>query len=1593
MNPPSRLRLRSSLMLGCAACGLAMAWSRPALAQAFQAFPTTVFGNVTYNRATPGVETVTVNSNSAVIDWSISPPAPNPFVFLPAGNVATFRNGINNSDFVALNRILVNVPVRFDGRVVGQLVSASGTSPGGTLLFSTPGGIIVGAGAVFDVGNLVLTTLDVNVDAAGNFYDPATRGFAFSGGLAAARGPVTTEAGARINALSPNSYIAFIAPTIGHAGNVQVNGAAAYIAGNQVEMRANDGLFDIIVKIGTDSAVPITHTGTTGGPASTGAADIHRIYMVAVPRSQAITTLLEGNVGFANAVSASVENGEIILSAGYNVVGGSVDSSAPVVPDLAANLSIDGGTISSALTGYAVTDAIASGDGTGQLHAVQDLTLVGGRTAALIAGASEVLTMDRNVTLVSPGGTAGIVASQGGRVTVAGNVLIDATGTGFSPPSNVSADATDGQGGEASIYSDGGTIAISGNATLRARGVGGHASYQVDQVGAGGRGEGGTARIIGTNGGTVAITGNLSADASGVGGFTSGYSASLALVPGSDGEGGHIYVIGANGGSVSVTGSSTLSANGQGGRSIYTAGGAGSGDEIFIQASGGTVTLTGPVAISATGTGGQGASGGAGTGGQLDVNAFRGSVLIRGATIADLTGRGGSALTAAAAGSGTGGQIRIFAESDTGAIDIAAFDGHADGVGAAGSNGANGGAGGNGQGGEADVETSTDLNVVGARPGVHFGALSLTANGTGGAGGAGAANGLGGAAGAGTGGVVTLAASQAPIAIDGQAALSASGTGGAAPAAGGPGGTGTGGQVHATADRTLLALGTNAVVGANGRGGAGPTGGAGIGGSVEIRALGGATPSSVTGGAVAVGATGQGGAGANAGAATPAGRGGNGTGGSIEMLADAVRGSIVFGATTADAGGTGGNAGTAPSLALSARGGDGSGGNVTAGTEQRADPNCTTPATCAAAAGGSATFASLGLSAAGTGGQGGTGGNGNGGSATLQSVGAPTNVTGAATLRADGVAGAAANGGTAGQAQGGLLVLSASPHGTTGTSGRLQAGSVNGTANATGGAAGSTAGRWQVSATGGSSIAATDLTLAALGGTGLPSASRVDALSGGTVSATGTGTFSSAGSIQVNASGAGKLSGGNVRFTAGRDVGVSDANPAANAVTIDVTDLAIIAAHDATVGAGAVTRSANGSNVQAGNLAAVAGQMLGRTIQIASADIDLTGGIGDAGTQAVTLTVAGATAPTQPTILGGTAQGPGYTLTAAEAARIRADALRVNAPALGTSATRNPDLVVRDLSFNGGGAGTGIGTLAIVTPGIARIQGNLLLSGARATDGIAFTATERLELVTPNGSIRVRDAAGAPGGTLSLASNDIWAVSQTILDRLHADPAYAGRDADVADNGGSQAPRGYIEGNAVTLNAGNSLFVQNTGENPINQFSLTGPAFGGITAGPGGLVIRATGTSPASVTAFGRRINADGSVTIGYDFFFAVNFQVGAASAGFAPGGGANLVGPAGAGAGSRTGYTTASTFNTCIIVTGQCPLRRPKDIGPGGRDPIVGPSGAIQLPPGFEDDNVDTSFATEPLIEEPVTSGGESTLWTPPCDPAHDRRCTGDHP
>lgn len=1411
---PARPRaLRRALMIG-SAIGAICLGAGEATAQAFNGNPTTTAGTVVYDRATPGIETIRVESQTAIIRWD-----PTGGVFLPAGNVATFVNGPNNLDFVVLNRIIGDPVVRFDGTVLSLIQNASlGINrTGGTVIFSSTGGIIIGATAVFDVGSLVLTSLNVVDDGAGNFYDPATRGLNFApfGGFPGAA--VVTEAGSQIRALEQSSFVAMVAPTIRHGGSVRVNGSAAYIAGETVEMRVNQGLFDIVVKVGSDNPMPLIHLGTTGGPASTGAADPHAIYLVAMPKNQAITAILQGDIGFDPAVNAAIENGVIVLSAGANVVGGAVDRYGDLTgtpaADLDASFQIGGGIVRSDLFGTARTDIGATPSGAPSLNFLQDVSLFGTRSATLSVGVGQTINVQGNAVVsaaafdsINPGavnltgGTARIFAQNGGSIHIFGNATVDASARGLTGSVG---EGGSGTGGTAGVSASVGAIVIDGALAIRANGEGGGDPAAPGPIG--GAGTGGNAGLVASASGIVVANGGVAINADGTGSASDGSGG----VNGAAGRGGNVLVAAGSGGILDLTGAVNASASGQGGAVQSGAGltgGLGLGGTIAVRSQEGTIDFNGNAAFAAAGTGGSAPEGGRGQGGDLVIEV-------------------------------TGGSIDFFGT-------------------------ASGGAGG-----------------------------------------------FGGAA------------------------------------AGSPGGTG----------------------------------GVGQGGAIRFLSHSAATVSRIGGGALDLTAPGVGGLGGGAAAGVTGGTGGIGTGGAITLLAESGNGRITLGAVTATANGTGGNGGAADNNVDGGRGGSGAGGSVLVG--MAGGPASTTPT-------GILVLPSLAMSASGFGGTGGngrgTGGTGVGGNATLSATGAPVIVFGPVSMLADGNAGAggtspSAGLGATGQAVGGILNLGAFAHAQSGLAGTLTLSDVTGSASGLGTGTGNAAGQWHLSAIGGDVSATNVILTATAGGTGPgpAPASTIDA-EGRLVNLSGVSTLTTDGDILLTATGKGRVAGGRLNLVSGRDVVVAHSGAAANALTVDVANLFIRAADDVTVNAGAVTRASDVTDIRAVDLATIAGRVIGRQIAIGSVDLDVqaTGAIGDAATELVALEVAGGTTPAgvpaQVTTLGGVTQGPGYTLTAAEAGRIRAGILRVVVPALSANPARAPDLIVRDLTLAGGGAAAGIGTLEIVTPGIARVEGNLLLAGARAQDGINFTATERLEVPTPTGSIRVRAANGAPGGTMRLASNNLWVASAAIIDALRANPNFAGRDDALLDNGGTEVPRGYVEANGITLVSGGTLYVQNTGS--TEQFTMD---FAGITIGSGGLTITAAAPN-TNVTAFGRRLNADGSFTTGDAFFFQSTYNTAA------PG-----------------SYTPAAALNTCIIVTGQCPARPPAVPVPGGADATTGPfgdliggstggsSGVLSAAGGGGDDLVDSSFAADPLIEEPVTSGSEAGLWD--CDSDRDGDCDDD--
>src|SRR5215208_5590095 len=114
-------------------------------------------------------ETITIGSPTARINWSPydGELGTSPIDFLPAGNTATFTSAQGIIDYTVLNRIVPNDrerPIALNGTVISTLQGTSAI--GGHIWFYSPGGILIGATAVFDVGGLLLTVIDPDVWSA-----------------------------------------------------------------------------------------------------------------------------------------------------------------------------------------------------------------------------------------------------------------------------------------------------------------------------------------------------------------------------------------------------------------------------------------------------------------------------------------------------------------------------------------------------------------------------------------------------------------------------------------------------------------------------------------------------------------------------------------------------------------------------------------------------------------------------------------------------------------------------------------------------------------------------------------------------------------------------------------------------------------------------------------------------------------------------------------------------------------------------------------------------------------------------------------------------------------------------------------------------------------------------------------------------------------------------------------------------------------------------------------------------------------------------------------------------------------------------------
>jgi hypothetical protein len=415
---------------------------------AFQGIGTVVSGNATIVQ-TPTLDTITVSAPRTVINFTPFDTANGggPITFLPSGRTGLFQNDPNSgvTDFTVLNRIIptdATRAIRFDGTVQSRIANATGgSSPGGKILFYSPGGIIASSSAVFDVGSLVLSAADIELGEGDN---------SFSFRNATPGTTVDINNGASLLAQGTGSYVALVAPRIIQSGSVKSDGSIAYIAGEAVDVTIQNNLFDINFVQGTDGGAAVTHNGATELTRAPGDTSPQRIYVAAVPKNDAITTLISGSLGYTAATQATMQNGAVILTAGRNVtVDGPTDFAGSTA---AANISIGSETstiFNSSVVASATGDAVIAPAAGTTVQFANDVNLSADRLAEVRAVAGSSAIFDANLTVNSnnlvKGSAARVIATgevgygQGGSISVANNLTIDG-GSGSTALGELTAD-------------------------------------------------------------------------------------------------------------------------------------------------------------------------------------------------------------------------------------------------------------------------------------------------------------------------------------------------------------------------------------------------------------------------------------------------------------------------------------------------------------------------------------------------------------------------------------------------------------------------------------------------------------------------------------------------------------------------------------------------------------------------------------------------------------------------------------------------------------------------------------------------------------------------------------------------------------------------------------------------------------------------------------------------------------------------------------------------------------------------------------------------------------------------------------------------
>ena len=662
-------------------------------AQGFAGAPAVQSGGATFS-GSGSTQTITLGASTqqTIINWAPTDTATSasPINFLAAGQTVNFNApGVTFNTYSVLNRILPADTTRAIG-LNGVINSTSNAR----VWFYSPSGFLIGSTATFNLGGLVLTASDPVLTT-----DPLTGQSSFitsSGGtdrftvngVDQSKSAITIQSGAKINVAGvsgSSTYMVAIAPQINNGGTINVTGSTALVAAESASFSVDPtGLFSISVTPTTVISGPSTEGGTTvgagaltntgsvvsGDSVANGATEVRRIYMVAIPKNNALTMAISsgGTLGFATAGAAAMNGNEIVLSAGENVndtgSGNPTNGTNAGTSGISANLTIGAGKYTSNLYGVStgsvtVTDpALSFGFSSNLTLAAPQATINAAIGTVNVAGNLSLIADNTGLPAIALGvpNSANVTVASGAKLNVGSNSGVLGVNGDLLLSAN---DALAGQGGLTQIAVTGGALNVKNLTKLSATGSWANAP---------GANTGGVA----TNGGTAIVTASA--------GGTITTPRALTLDVNADGSNaGTNYA--ANGGSASVTvtgtgsqiatqGIVTATADAQAG--IYP-GGAYGGTVNFAANSGGVLSIgaTGQIVGSASATGGAGgaSNGGDATGGSINLIANDGSVAMQGPAVIRLAASAtGGASDTAAGGVARGGSVQIQTQGATGSI-------------------------------------------------------------------------------------------------------------------------------------------------------------------------------------------------------------------------------------------------------------------------------------------------------------------------------------------------------------------------------------------------------------------------------------------------------------------------------------------------------------------------------------------------------------------------------------------------------------------------------------------------------------------------------------------------------------------------------------------------------------------------------------------------------------------------------------------------------------------------------------------------------------------------------------------------------------